>query len=139
MSSGYYPAGAEDDPNAPYNQVTPDPVNVDVEVCYTLSRKATVSTRNYEAEDWDDWDYSDGEVQHIGGTDYDFSNTNFIDEFENDFYTPLELFEELKIRVESELELILTPDKSTLTAKKLQRLLKSCEHWSIEDKRVEQI
>jgi hypothetical protein len=137
MSNDYYPAGAENDPNAPYNQVTPDPVNVDVEACYTLSRKATVSTSNYEAEDWDDWDCSDGEVQHIGGTDYDFRNTNFIDEFENDFYTPLELFEELKIRVESELELI--PDKSTLTAKRLQRLLKSCENWSIEDKWSEQI
>ena len=137
MSSDYYPAGAENDPNAPYNQVTPDPVNVDVEACYTLTRKAVVSTINYEAEDWDDWDCSDGEVRHIGGTDYDFSNTNFIDEFENDFHTPLELFEELKIRVESELELI--PDKSTLTAKRLQRLLKSCENWSIEDKWSEQI
>ena len=137
MSSGYYPAGAENDPNAPYNQVTPNHVDVDVEACYTLTRKAVVSTINYEAEDWDDWDCSDGEVQHIGGTDYDFSNTNFIDEFENDFHTPLELFEELKIRVESELELLF--DKSTLTAKKLQRLLKSCENWSIEDKSVEQI
>lgn len=32
MSSGYYPAGAEDDPNAPYNQPSDKDIEVEVNV-----------------------------------------------------------------------------------------------------------
>ena len=45
--SGYYPAGAEHDPNAPWNQSDPEPVSQDIEYSCTMRRTATVETTNY--------------------------------------------------------------------------------------------
>ncbi len=44
--SGYYPAGAEHDPNAPWNQSNPEPVSQDIEYSCTMRRTATVETTN---------------------------------------------------------------------------------------------
>ena len=40
--SGYYPAGAEYDPRAPWNQVEPKPKKVEVTVSITLSKTVEV-------------------------------------------------------------------------------------------------
>ena len=44
----YYPAGAYNDPNAPYNEVSdPDPIEVECKVSVTLQNTVTVETDNY--------------------------------------------------------------------------------------------
>lgn len=48
--SGYYPPGAEFDPNAPWNEREPKPINVKVWVNANLRREAAVGTTNYTDE-----------------------------------------------------------------------------------------
>jgi hypothetical protein len=45
--SGYYPPGAEFDPNAPWNQEDPSEVEVDVTASHTVSRDTTITTTDY--------------------------------------------------------------------------------------------
>ena len=51
IKSDYYPPGAEFDPNAPYNQSDPEPVEVDVCISQTLHKSTTISTTDYVAEE----------------------------------------------------------------------------------------
>lgn len=50
-SSDYYPAGAYNDPNAPYNQVELEPIEVDADVTVTLQNTLTVTTENYAVDE----------------------------------------------------------------------------------------
>ena len=50
-SSDYYPAGAYNDPNAPYNQVELEPIEVDADVTVTLQNTLTVTTDNYAVDE----------------------------------------------------------------------------------------
>ena len=52
----YYPAGAYDDPNAPYNQHENPERDFDVEVSVTLTRSTAITTTNYDMY----FDYEDG-------------------------------------------------------------------------------
>lgn len=55
-----YPAGAEHDPRAPYNQRDPEEVNIDITTSVTLSRTMPETTLDYEAtEDFDEIDDED--------------------------------------------------------------------------------
>lgn len=87
--SGYYPPGAEFDPKAPWNASSnPTPKKVEVTVSTTLSRNTKVYVCDYTVETWEDWDVGDnGETIHTGGTDYDFSNTNFKEAYPKTMYT----------------------------------------------------
>ena len=67
--SGYYPAGAEYDPRAPWNQVDPEPRKIEVTVSITLSKTVEVEVTDYTAEE----DY-DGEGYY--GINYDYSKCN---------------------------------------------------------------
>ena len=50
----YYPMGAYNDPNAPYNEASdPDPIEVECEVSVTLQKTVTVETDNY-SKDFDE-------------------------------------------------------------------------------------
>lgn len=51
FESGYYPAGAEHDPNAPWNQVDPPEEEVEVTISITLSRTVKVTVTDYTVED----------------------------------------------------------------------------------------
>ena len=50
-SSDYYPAGAYNDPNAPYNQKTIEPIDVNADVTITLQNTLTVTTDNYAVDE----------------------------------------------------------------------------------------
>lgn len=67
--SGYYPAGAEYDPRAPWNQVDPEPRKVEVTVSITLSKTVEVEVTDYIAEE-----DSDEDGHH--GIRYDYSECN---------------------------------------------------------------
>ena len=67
--SGYYPAGAEYDPNAPWNQIDPEPQEVEVTISMTISKTVKVKVTDYTCEeDWDEEGYH--------GINYDFSDCN---------------------------------------------------------------
>jgi hypothetical protein len=63
MASGYYPPGAEYDPNAPYNQVDPPEVEVELIATETMTKTITVYTnkvwRVYDEEGYGSYE-SDG-------------------------------------------------------------------------------
>jgi len=49
--SGYYPAGAEYDPAAPWNEKTIAPTDVEVEVTVVMKKRFVVTTDNYEMDE----------------------------------------------------------------------------------------
>lgn len=67
----YYPAGAYDDPNAPYNQVEPPEVEIDIYASFTVERCCTILTDNvYHDEDgW--WLCDDASLDDEYSKNYD--------------------------------------------------------------------
>lgn len=128
--SGAYPPGAEFDKNAPYNEPVIDPIEVEMIASYSISRPATIATADYAIDEWDEWETDDeGYPQHIGGTDYDYSNVDFQKEYEEAYLSPLDLFTELKNRVEEELKTCTDYQQRI----RLEKILYSCTNWSIDD------
>lgn len=70
--SGYYPPGAEHDPNAPWNQVNNPEREIEVTVSITLSKTVKVRVSDYKITDsgkdeddkcFEDIDYSDCDLK----------------------------------------------------------------------------
>ena len=57
--SGYYPAGAEHDPNAPWNQEDIPEREVEVTVSITLSKTLKIKVSDYTVDSEGNVDYSD--------------------------------------------------------------------------------
>lgn len=57
--SGYYPAGAEHDPNAPWNQKDIPEREVEVTVSVTLSKTLKIKVSDYTVDSEGNVDYSD--------------------------------------------------------------------------------
>ena len=57
--SGYYPAGAEHDPNAPWNQEDIPEREVEVTVSVTLSKTLKIKVSDYTVDSENNVDYSD--------------------------------------------------------------------------------
>ena len=57
--SGYYPAGAEHDPNAPWNQEDIPEREVEVTVSVTLSKTLKIKVSDYTVDSEGNVDYSD--------------------------------------------------------------------------------
>ena len=67
-----------------------------VNITITLSKDTTISTCDYIADEWEDWDSDDeGGVVHTGGIDYDFSNVDFVEEYGKSEFTIPQLLDEL--------------------------------------------
>lgn len=49
--SGYYPAGAEYDPRAPWNEHVNDEIEVEVDVTLTIHKTVKVLTSDYERDE----------------------------------------------------------------------------------------
>lgn len=69
MNNYNYPAGAEYDPKAPWNQVEPKPKKVEVTVSITLSKTVEVEVTDYTAEE-------DIDEENNHNIIYDFSECN---------------------------------------------------------------
>lgn len=87
MNNNDYPEGA-DNSLAPWNQDEQNPIFVDVTVSETLSRTVKIPVTNYSGESEMD---EDGFVVD----NYDFSNTNFEDEYYSQFYSIEALLEKI--------------------------------------------
>ena len=78
--SGYYPMGAEFDKNAPYNQVEPEPLEIEVTVSVTLSKTMKIKVNDYLEEIEDD---EEGKYRNI-----DFSVCDLQSAVNNQIYLP---------------------------------------------------
>ena len=132
--SDYYPNGAYNDPNAPYNQVDSEPVEVEVTISQSLSRSTTITVTDYTAEEWEDYepDEEDG-FYRIGGVDYDFSDSDLKGAYEEQEYTIPELLDYLKAYLIAD---IAKCSEESGKKKKLQHILACCEGWEIDETEV---
>lgn len=110
--SGYYPPGAEFDPNAPYNQVDNPEEEFKVTVSQSLSKTVTVFTSNYDLET----DYDDGDCYR----NCDTSDTHWEDAYAEDHYTPLQLIWFLKRLLE---------DNEPISDNLKKHLIEECDNW----------
>ena len=98
--SGYYPAGAEYDPKAPWNQVDPEPRKIEVTVSITLSKTVEIEVTDYIAEEDSDedgyhgiiYDYSECDLEQAVRDQITLPNSvgEFNDWTEDDFEVELE-------------------------------------------------
>ena len=144
LESGYFPAGAEFDPSAPYNQSDPEEKDFKVTCSQSLSKTVTVTTGNYipgaSGVDYDSDD--EGGTYAIPYQDPpDTSDTNWQEEFSNnDYHTPLELISILKTYVEQDLKgWEQSPEdpnhkyKRMMEIRRLKNLLENCKNWTEDD------
>ena len=93
----YYPPGAYNDPNAPWNEVEVPEEDFEITCSQSLSKTVTVTTNNYipgaSGVDYESDD--EGGVYASAWHDApDTTDTNWADEYhENDYHTPLQLIE----------------------------------------------
>lgn len=80
--SGYYPPGAEHDPNAPWNQVDNPEREIEVTVSVTLSKTVKIKVSDYEITD--SGKDEDGEYFE----DIDYSNCDLKDAVEEQIALP---------------------------------------------------
>lgn len=84
IESGYYPPGAEHDPNAPWNQVDNPEREIEVTVSITLSKTVKIKVSDYEITD--SGKDEDGEYFE----DVDYSNCDLKGAVEEQVYLPQE-------------------------------------------------
>lgn len=115
-----YPPGA-DTPDAPWNQEEVPERTFDVFISQTLSKSTRVTTNDYIHEvdlDEDGYHYND-----------DTSDTNWIEAYKNEHFTPLQLISELKDFLTKHLP---DPVIDIKGFKEAKNLISECEGW-VED------
>ena len=115
--------------SAPWNDKENSVIERDCEVTETISRKVSLSTADYVAEE--DWDDDFGKC-----VSEDTSDTNWAEEYSNQEYTVLELIAKLKEYVE---EYIKNTSPNTGKGRELQRLLMACDGWEHVEMEVYEI
>lgn len=120
--SGYYPPGAELDPNAPYNEPVIPEQDFEVDVEYVLQKKAVkVTTDDYRPE-------FDDETGHVGANTED---TDWENAYNNSHYTIPELLSELESYINKDLERY---KGSATKERQLKEMLEDCQGWEMYDK-----
>ena len=118
--SGYYPPGAEFDPNAPYNQSEPEPIKLDIYITQVFSKPATIEVTDYEYE-VDEYE----KCYYTSNCDLKGATNNQVTTIE-DILTELpKIYKELT-----------TNDSGTITKYQLDRLkvlAKACEGWDLDE------
>lgn len=127
-----YPVGA-DGSDAPYNQSDPEPVEVNVCISQTLHKSTTISTTDYVAEECEDCERDDdGEFVTTGGVSYNFSDSDLLNAYKNDSWTIPELLYELKDYIKQDLNRGCSESKKAW----LERMMKACEGWELDEEEV---
>ena len=123
MESGYYPPGAEFDPNAPWNQVDLPEREIEVTISVTLSKTVKVMVDDYEIDmDADD----DGRY-----LSYDFSNCDLNKAVEDQVVLPQNLAEFTERMFNHDLNL-----KAAGMPKYLKDAIADCKDWSVDEMEV---
>lgn len=136
FENGYYPPGAEHDPNAPYNQSDPNPVDVDCYVSCSLSKNVTLYTSDYLiVEDSED----------KRNFQYDYSNCNFNYEYHRRHYDIIELLEQLEVFLKGAIEDLEIPceldskeEKAVIkaTLHTYKQMLRDCQGWTLDEEEI---
>lgn len=126
--SGYYPAGAEYDSNAPWNQTEPESVTINVHYDCVLECEMPVETTNYEPGTWekdeDGIGYREGD---------DFSSTDLLGELHTQYYTPAALISELQ-KIATQLAAGITPKRKPHYWKEIAD---NCSRYQLLDEQCE--
>lgn len=138
--SGYYPPGAEFDPNAPYNQSDIPEEEFEVTCSQSLSRTASVWTNNYipgaSGVDYEPDD--EGGCYAVGWhDDPDTSDTNWAEEYhDNDHYTPIQLIGLYKETLKEQLKSWEGMDEipsAKAQIRRIEHLIEECEGWTEDE------
>lgn len=127
--SGYYPPGAEFDPDAPYNQRDLDEKEFNVTISQTLSKSTIVRTNDYIPGDyytereWDGEEYCTVTCQEPDDT----SDTNWKDAYKMEHDTPLHLISLFKRVLEGDIILDKLPES------RKRYLIEECSNWVEDD------
>ena len=134
IESGYYPPGSEFDPNAPYNQSEPEPVEVDVTISQSLSRSTKIKVTDYISNEWEDVEPNNkGGFYRTKEIEYDFSDCDLKGAYEEQEYTIPELLDYLIGYLVAD---IAKCNEESNKKKKLQHILKCCEGWILDETEV---
>lgn len=126
----YYPDGAADDPRASYNQSDQEEVDVNVCVSITLSKSTYLTVNDYIATSWEDVEVGDeGEVIHMGGIDYDYSECDFNTAYKQQEFTIPELLQELCNRLNKDIQ----DNPSSKEVQKWKDMLECAKGWEVDD------
>ena len=81
--SGYYPAGAEFDPRAPWNEVELPPKEVEVTVSITISKTMKVPVEDYIIDEEGEADFSNCDLKKAVEENIKLPNTEgwILDDF----------------------------------------------------------
>jgi len=136
----YYPAGAYNDPNAPYNQEDVPDMDFEVTCSQTLSRTVTVTTNNYVpgASGVDYEPDGEGGYDACGYQDpANTSDTNWSSEYaSNGHKTPLELIQLFKETLEQQLKSWEGMEDEPCAKKEIHRiehLIEECSNWTEDE------
>ena len=131
MESGYYPLGAEHDPNAPYNQVDPPEMEFKVTATFSVDKEVTVRTSDYVTEE--DWDDDMGKCESIDTSDTDWiaAYQEQHESIENLLCAFKELLDEHITTMINDMQCHIEIDKARL--KRFQYLKSECEGWVTHD------
>lgn len=129
-SNSNYPPGLSDrTPGAPWNDGGQPEEDVDCLYSVVLTRSATISTTQYTKDEWEDYDFDGVEYSHTGGVEYDFSDCDFLDEFEKQHLTPIQLI----ARFEDILKKLRDGEELKLRKSEIKFLLEECDGWEEQD------
>lgn len=132
--SGYYPQGAEHNPNAPYNQVEHEKVEVEVVISQTLSRSTKILITDYIAREYENIESDDeGGFYRTKEIEYDFSDSDLKGSYEEQEYTIPELLDYLKTYLIAD---IANCNKDSNKKQKLQHILNCCEGWKVDETEI---
>lgn len=120
--SGYYPPGAEFDPNAPYNEVEVPERKFDVCISQSLSKSTSIYTQDYQPE------YD----EETGYTDADTTNTDWKKAYQNVAMTPLDIINAAGKLAKAFLE----EGKTRVEGIYLKSLVEECKDWSNDELEV---
>lgn len=115
--SGYYPAGAEFDPRAPYNQEDPPELTFRRRVIVTIERDCDITTDDYDPPAYGDFD-----------DEADTTCTDWEAAYAADHASLPDLLAKLREYLQRDLAK-LDPTKGSPRKTRLRRLISDCEGW----------
>ena len=123
MESGYYPPGAEFDPNAPYNQVDYPEREIEVTISVTLSKTVKVMVDDYQVEE-----DADEDGRYLS---YDYSECDLHKAVEDQITLPQDLAVFTERMFDHDLNL-----KAAGMPKYLKGAIEDCKDWSVDEMEV---
>lgn len=121
--SDYYPPGAYNDPNAPYNEVEVPEKEFEVTISQSLSKNTSIYTQDYMPE----YDEEDGHIYA------DTSQTDWKQAYKDNAMTPLDIIQ----NCEKIAKALLEQGQTRFAGVYLKTLVEECQDWDEDELDVE--